>query len=66
MEKIEKRLGAFRLHPLVAIVALILEFLLGMYTALFVVFPENLAGGNAAASASPSGTGWPSRWRAAL
>jgi hypothetical protein len=47
MEKIEKRLGAFRLHSLVAIIALTLEFLLGMYTALFVEFPENLAGGNA-------------------
>jgi hypothetical protein len=47
MEKIEKRLGAFRLHALVAIVALALEFLLGMYAALFVAFPESLAGGNA-------------------
>lgn len=43
----EKLLGAFRLHSLVAIVALTLEFLLGMYTALFVAFPDSLAGGNA-------------------
>jgi hypothetical protein len=47
MERFEKRLGAFRLHALVAIVALALEFLLGMYTALFVAFPESLAEGNA-------------------
>jgi hypothetical protein len=47
MKNIEKRLGAFRLHSLVAIVALALEFLLGMYTALFVPFPESLTEGDA-------------------
>lgn len=47
MEKTEKRLRAFRLHSLIAIVVLVLEFVLGMYTALFVQFPESLVEGNA-------------------
>jgi hypothetical protein len=42
-----KRLRAFKIASLVAIAALVLEFVLGMYTALFVKFPESLAGGNA-------------------
>jgi hypothetical protein len=40
-------LKAFRLHSIIALGALALEFMLGMYTALFVEFPETLAKGNA-------------------
>jgi hypothetical protein len=47
MEKTEKRLRTFRLHSLIAIIVLVLEFVLGMYTALFVKFPESLVEGNA-------------------
>jgi uncharacterized membrane protein (DUF485 family) len=38
---------AFRLHVLLAIIALVLEFVLGMYTTFFVKFPETLVDGNA-------------------
>ena len=47
MEKKSKRMRAFRIHALIAIAALALEFALGMHTALFVEFPETLAKGNA-------------------
>ncbi len=47
MEKSATLLRTFRLHSIVAVAALVLEFLLGMYTALFVKFPEDLPNGNA-------------------
>jgi hypothetical protein len=47
IDKSAKRLRAFRVSTLIAIAALILEFLLGMYTALFVQFPDSLSQGNA-------------------
>lgn len=47
MERNARNLRAFRLHSLIAIFSLVLEFVLGMYTALFVRFPESLEGGNA-------------------
>jgi hypothetical protein len=47
MEKTEKRIRVFRLHALVSIFALMAEFIIGMYAALFVEFPESLVDGNA-------------------
>lgn len=47
MEKMETSLRMFRIHSMTAVVCLAAEFILGMYAALFVKFPENLAGGNA-------------------
>jgi len=37
----------FRLSVLVTLAALVLEYILGMYTALFVAFPDSLTNGNA-------------------
>jgi hypothetical protein len=37
----------FRLHVLITIIALILEYILGMYTNLLVKFPDTLVNGNA-------------------
>jgi hypothetical protein len=47
MENNQRFLKTFRLHSIIAIGALALEFIIGMYTALFVEFPETLAKGNA-------------------
>lgn len=47
MDKSYKYSRAFRLHVLLTLIALVLEFVLGMYTALFVQFPETLSNGNA-------------------
>ena len=47
MKSSVKLMRAFRGHILVILVMLVIEFVLGMYTALFVAFPDSLAGGNA-------------------
>jgi hypothetical protein len=47
MDPLQKKMRAFRLHVLLTLGALVLEFILGMYTALFVEFPESLVNGNA-------------------
>jgi heme A synthase len=47
MIKSSKYNRAFRLHALLALIALVLEFILGMYTAFFVKFPDTLTDGNA-------------------
>ena len=38
---------AFRLHVLIMLIALVSEFILGMYTTFFVKFPDTLVDGNA-------------------
>jgi len=47
MNKSEKFLKIFRSHVLFTLIALVLEFVLGMYTALFVEFPNSLVNGEA-------------------
>ena len=47
MDQVQRQFRAFRLHALLTLIALVLEFILGMYTALFVEFPESLVNGNA-------------------
>jgi heme A synthase len=47
MDQVQRQFRAFRLHALLTLIALVLEFILGMYTALFVEFPESLINGNA-------------------
>jgi hypothetical protein len=47
MNKTSKSLNAFRTLTLFTLGALLIEFILGMYTALFVEFPDTLADGNA-------------------
>jgi heme A synthase len=47
MKNISRSLKAFRVQTLLILVALVLEFVLGMYTALFVQFPDTLVNGNA-------------------
>jgi heme A synthase len=47
MNRTQKFARLFHMHALLTLGALVLEFILGMYTALFVAFPDTLAGGNA-------------------
>ena len=47
MDQIHRRRRTFRLHVLLTLVALVLEFILGIYNTLFVEFPQNLDNGNA-------------------
>jgi len=47
MKSSVKLLRAFRGHMLAILVLLVIEFVLGMYTALFVAFPDSLVNGNA-------------------
>jgi len=46
MKNTSKFLRTFRLHTLITLVALVFEFILGMYTALFIEFPDTLVDGN--------------------
>jgi hypothetical protein len=46
MNSSSKLLRFFRIDTLFTLAALVLEFVLGMYTALFVEFPETLVNGN--------------------
>jgi len=46
MKDTSKFLRIFRLHTLITLVTLVFEFILGMYTALFVEFPDTLVDGN--------------------
>jgi hypothetical protein len=47
MEKSGKFLKIFHSHALFSLIALVLEFILGMYTAFYIEFPETLVDGNA-------------------
>jgi hypothetical protein len=47
MNKTSRFLKTFRFHTLLTLGALALEFVLGMYTALFVEFPDTLVNGEA-------------------
>ena len=47
MDRSMKLFKAFKGHLLAILVLLVVEFVLGMYTALFVEFPDSLANGNA-------------------
>ena len=47
MNQSHKYQRAFHLVALLTLVVLVLEYILGMYTALFVQFPDSLANGNA-------------------
>jgi len=47
MEKSAKYLKSFRFHSLLTLGVLMIEFVLGMYTALFVKFPDTLVNGEA-------------------
>ncbi len=47
MDKNLARLRSFRIHAAAAMALLIVEFLLGIYSALFVEFPSDLVRGNA-------------------
>jgi hypothetical protein len=47
MKPSTKLFRAFRGHIVAILVLLVIEFVLGMYTALFVEFPDSLANGNA-------------------
>ena len=47
MKSSAKLMRAFRGHMLAILVMLVVEFVLGMYTALFVAFPDSLVNGNA-------------------
>jgi hypothetical protein len=47
MKALPKLYRLFRLSVLLTLVALVLEFVLGMYTALFIEFPDSVANGNA-------------------
>jgi hypothetical protein len=46
MNPSSKLFRAFRITVLITLIALVLEFILGMYTALFVQFPDSLVNGN--------------------
>jgi hypothetical protein len=47
MNTSQKLSSAFRISTMVILLALVLEFILGMYTNLYVKFPETLVNGNA-------------------
>jgi hypothetical protein len=47
MKPSSKIFRAFRITVLLTLIALVLEFILGMYTALFIEFPDSLTNGNA-------------------
>jgi len=47
MNKQSKLFKTFRISILTTLILLVAEFVLGMYTALFVEFPDSLANGNA-------------------
>ena len=47
MNQSTKAYRAFRVHVIISLVALVLQFILGMYTTFFVKFPETLINGNA-------------------
>jgi hypothetical protein len=47
MDQSFKRFRAFRLDVLLILITLVLEFILGMYTALYVTFPDSLVNGDA-------------------
>jgi hypothetical protein len=46
MSNTSKKLNIFRLLSLLTLCSLVLEFVLGIYTALFVQFPDTLVNGN--------------------
>jgi hypothetical protein len=47
MRNTSKNLNVFRSLTIATLVSLVVEFVLGMYTALFVQFPDSLVNGNA-------------------
>lgn len=47
MKPSSKLFQAFRLTVLLTLIALVLEFILGIYTSLFVEFPDSIVNGNA-------------------
>lgn len=47
MNQSNKLNRAFRMSVLITLIALVLEFIFGMYTTLYVKFPDELVNGNA-------------------